>query len=533
EYITVPSDNLWLISSQIAGVTPQHQSGSGFSCFINQISKNFTISIRIMIRFILLFTCCLPLLVMYPLLHGTKSMRQLWYYFAVRMLQAAGPTLIKLGQWASTRRDLFSEEFCDQLSVLHNSVSAVGWSCSTEAIDKMFEGKQWQSFIYDIVEKPIGSGCIAQVYKAKMDIKAFESCTGTKIEGFEDENVVEIAIKVAKKNIRELIMIDMAILKFLAGVFETIVPSLFFVNLLSSLQQFGIVLERQVDLRNEAKALQRFSKNFNSETTHVIFPKVYAYSDDVIIESFEDGIPVNQLIAQKNQNTLCRNASLKRRVALIGVQALLKMIFLDNFLHGDLHPGNILVRIILKIVQCNNFNTEFFQLYENFKNKYTRHLQPRIRLVNAVEYECDPKLVLLDTGIAIEQTERNLDNLRLLFTAVVEKRGYDVGKLLVENAPRISCTNVDEFYSEIEQIVSIARSSNLAKLDISRLLGKLFSIVSRYQVGLETSFATVVLSVMVLEGLGRSLDPDLDLFQCAYPFLSKAFNKNSLLFLID
>ncbi|VDO75214.1 unnamed protein product [Onchocerca flexuosa] len=101
-----------------------------------------------------------------------------------------------------------------------------------------------------------------------------------------------------------------------------------------------------------------------------------------------------------------------------------------------------------------------------------------------------------------------------------ELQGRDVGELLLLHSPEQHCKNQEQFYDEVDHIVQIARSKNsLSRLNISEMLYELFSIVSRHDVALDPLFTTVVLAVIVLEGLGRSLDPDLDLFHCARPFL--------------
>ncbi|VDD85892.1 unnamed protein product [Enterobius vermicularis] len=453
----------------------------------------------------------IPLLITYPLTCYSEKVSELWWKFAIWVLQSSGPTLIKLGQWASTRRDLFSKEFCDRLSVLHNRVSNVDWKRSRGKIDELFGGSHWESFIKNISSRPVGSGCIAEVHLREMNVDAFETNTGVKAGECGSRGNVDIAIKVSYY-CNKRIAIDLAILKAAAYVLESFIPGFFYVNPLSSLNQFEIVLQRQVDLRNEAKALQRFAKNFDPERTHVKFPKVFCYSKDVIIESFEDGMPVNKLVTGDDKELSHQNSAVKRRIALLGARTILKMIFVDNFIHGDLHPGNILIRF--------DGNGKKMGGIHRSPTKFKWGSRPRIRFTNDTEYEDEPTLVILDTGIAIEETPQNLRNLSAVFVAIVEKRGYDVGKLLIEHAPRSDCTKPEEFCREVERIVNVARSnSSLRKLNISQLLNELFSIVSSYRVGLETSFTTIILAVLVLEGLGRSLDPDLDLFKCAYPFL--------------
>lgn len=518
----------WLISSKTSLSTPASSSSRSFvPKFIISLWQSIIWVIKLSLRLCILSIRFGPLAVTYPIVFWSDRARSIWWKFAVWTIQTSGPTLIKLGQWASTRRDIFSKEFCDKMSVLHTKTIQRKFSLHCSSLDKLFGGPKWKSFLVSVESEPVGSGCIAQVYKGKLDINEFQASTGISIPNKEGQKFVDVAIKITRSGVRERIAIDLAILKVVTRILQTIVPNLLFVNPISCLDQFEIVLKRQVDLRNEAKALQRFSRNFDPNETGVRFPVVFCYSKDVIIETFEEGICVNRLVTGDDKSVLNQSASVKRRVALMGARALLKMIFVDNFVHGDLHPGNILIRFddssrgVHRVPPPVNV---FEKAMDVIREKLNWSHEPRIRIIESSEYEDIPTLVILDTGIAIEETPQNLRNLHTLFRAVIETRGYDVGKLLLKHSPdpetEAKCSDPDKFCHEIEEVVRVARSSSsLRKLNISQLLSQLFSIVSRYQVPLETSFTTVVLAVMVLEGLGRSLDPDLDLFQCARPYL--------------
>ncbi|VDM46883.1 unnamed protein product [Toxocara canis] len=459
--------------------------------------------------------------------------RRLWWRYALWTIETSGPTLIKLGQWASTRRDIFSKDFCDKIASLHTKTTNRAWGkASRHALDALFPGLDWSTFIVSIQSDPIGSGCIAQVYKAKVNLDKFYTATGIKFVNPEGKKFLDVA----EHGVRERIEIDLSILRCFARLAETVVPGLLLMNPVSCIKQFETVLKRQVDLRNEAKALNRFSRNFDVNKTGIRFPLVLCFSKDVIIETFEEGMYVNRLVTGDHEILAQQAATVKRRVALMGARALLKMIFVDNFVHGDLHPGNILIRFndrqdgLKDVHHAPESNSLIGKLLDSIKETIGWVREPRVRFVENPEYDDEPTLVILDTGIAIEETPSNLRNLRALFRAVVEKRGYDVGQLLLDHAPQHHCRDPEQFCREIDNIVKIARSKgSLRTMNISELLSELFSIVRRHQVSLETSFATVVLAVMVLEGFGRSLDPDLDLFQCARPYLLSAGTATSSL----
>ena len=108
-----------------------------------------------------------------------------------------------------------------------------------------------------------------------------------------------------------------------------------------------------------------------------------------------------------------------------------------------------------------------------------------------------------------------------MFTAVVKGDGKTVGQEILQQSEQ-ECLHPDQFTKEIEEIVISARSTlSLAKIDVADLLTRVFNVLRKHRVKLEPNFTSVIISIMVLEGLGRTLDPDLDLLWTAAPFLLK------------
>uniref|UniRef100_A0A0R3RZ77 Flavodoxin-like domain-containing protein n=1 Tax=Elaeophora elaphi TaxID=1147741 RepID=A0A0R3RZ77_9BILA len=514
---TVKEEDPWMAtSSRIEAVSPNN---GYFSIRIIMYLYRTTVrAIKIMLRIVSLSLFFTPFLITFPFAYFWSGFEELWWRWMLWMLQRSGPTFIKLGQWASTRRDIFTKNFCDRMSVLHTKTTCRPWHRSQHALNDLFGDSRWKDFLLSIEADPVGSGCIAEVYKGILDVYAFEKITGIHLP-FAKNRYVDVAIKTAKDGVRESIDIDLSIMQCAVRLMEIIMPRLSYINPVSCLSQFKEVLELQVDLRNEARALKRFGNNFDPIKTRIRFPEVICYSKDVIIETFEDGLYINRLVTDEQ---LVEHSKLKKKIALIGVRALLKMIFVDNFVHGDLHPGNILLRFIPTYLLRTKWKNLVFKGI--IKSYITMSGGTRISYDDyGLDESGEPTLVILDTGIALEETTQNLQKLRLLFRAVIDKRGRDVGALLLLHSPNQHCKNPDQFCDEVDQVVQIARSkNNLRKLNISEMLNELFLIVSRHQVALDPSFTTVVLAVIVLEGLGRSLDPDLDLFHCARPKVMSA-----------
>lgn len=107
-----------------------------------------------------------PLLLLYPLTYLAPSISSLWLHLLLKATETSGPTYIKLGQWASTRRDLFSEAFCAQFSKLHVRVTPHPWIHTEHILQQAF-GEDWAKILCFEKQEPVGSGCVAQVYKAR------------------------------------------------------------------------------------------------------------------------------------------------------------------------------------------------------------------------------------------------------------------------------------------------------------------------------------------------------------------------------
>jgi aarF domain-containing kinase len=121
--------------------------------------------LRIWLRAGALLAKFFPLLLLYPLTYLAPGLATLWLHLLLKATETSGPTYIKLGQWASTRRDLFSEAFCAQFSKLHVQVAPHPWTHTEHLLQQAF-GEDWGSTLFFETQEPVGSGCVAQVYKA-------------------------------------------------------------------------------------------------------------------------------------------------------------------------------------------------------------------------------------------------------------------------------------------------------------------------------------------------------------------------------
>jgi aarF domain-containing kinase len=217
------------------------------------------------------------------------------------------------------------------------------------------------------------------------------------------------------------------------------------------------------------------------------------------------------------------------------------MLLLDNFVHSDLHPGNIMVKFsrsttsrVLKTLWSSLFtnNTESLTSdpTDSDSNAVVSELkslssspiawQDKLRCLHNDGYL--PELVFIDAGLVMTLNAKNRQNFLDLFRAVAEFDGYRAGQLMVERCrtPHLA-VDTENFALKMQHIVlNVKRKTfSLGQIKISDILKDVLMAVRRHHVKMEGDFINTVISILLLEGIGRQLDPKLDLFKSALPIL--------------
>ncbi|KAJ4423101.1 hypothetical protein N0V82_002230 [Gnomoniopsis sp. IMI 355080] len=481
-----------------------------------------------------------------------------WYNFLVKGMEWAGPAFIKLGQWAASRTDIFPTEMCEIMSKLHSDAPAHSIRATRRTVEAAFGGRDFDEIFEEFDETPLGVGAIAQVYKAKLkpdlavpaDVDLVED--GSK--GLLRQNVTKVtknmgtvlkstpkrvpssyvAVKVLHPGVERTVRRDLRIMSFFASVLNSI-PTIEWLSLPDEVTQFGEMMKLQLDMRIEAANLAIFRNNFKRRTT-AWFP--FPYSEfttrNVLVEEFAQGIPLADFIENGG-------GVFQKDIASEGLDAFLRMLLLDNFVHADLHPGNIMVRFyeaerpdLPKISLRNQTSEE--QAHPSGQNDVTEQILARLRpfrhqrdteawareLSRIDEEGFRPQLIFIDTGLVTELNDTNRRNFLDLFRAVAEFDGYKAGHLMCERCRQPEAVIDKEVFAlKMQHLVLSVKSQTLAlgNLKIGDILQQVLGMVRSHHVRLEGDFVNVVLSILLLEGIGRNLDPDTDLLSSSLPIL--------------
>jgi len=433
----------------------------------------------------------------------------------VQCLAQCGPVGIKWGQWASTRYDLFEEDFCMALGTLTNMAPAHDLAHTRTAIEESF-GAPVETFFSEFNDECLASGSIGQVHVAKL---------------LRDGSTV--AVKVQHPNLTERLALDMTLLRQLSKLAARFAPDL---RIGETADQFAANFEAQLDFRDEAKNLQRFTHNFSSSfwSAMVSFPQPVEglISHDVLVESFEEGESVAKYLERSGERTAtdwrqdsdgrwyaadgdgqgtvrymgeANKGDLRSNIALVGVQAYFKMLIWDNYIHADLHPGNVLIRT------------------------QTAGWWPRLQrwLVLGDGSPDVVHIVFLDAGLAASFNERIFDSAKGFFDAIVATDGPRIGRNilgLAETQPFVDARPCgrDAF------ILEVAEKCAAQKAEFDRGEGRpgdniraYMDSVRGHRVVLDPSVMVALMSILVLEGWQHRLDPAVSIFFCLQSAVGK------------
>jgi len=410
-------------------------------------------------------------------------------------LTAHGPLAIKFAQWASTRPDILPASICHHFAELQDAVRPHPFRSTAAAILEAF-GPKWEGTLR-LEEGTIGSGCMAQVYKGRL------------LRGDPDapDAWVDVAVKVRHPGAQQQVDLDLALMWRAVLLLEALAPTARYLAMSEALAHFEAFVRPQADLRIEAGNLDEFQRNFTYRSTGrglpVRFPKVVRpyVTDAVLVETFEPAVPLRTLMREppKGQAQPRRAdgvpegmtiSEAREHIGGLCMDMFLQMLFADNFIHADLHPGNI-----------------------HFRFGRSR----------------SPELVVFDAGLAVRLSREDRRNFLEVFHAIATNDGRRAGNLMLERTPgdRSHVRDEEAFVSGVAGLITSVRSGGIAlgKVRLGDVFTKMLGLACDHCVKLETSFVTVATSIIVIEGVGRQLRPLTDIVMAAQPLLVEALTQ--------
>jgi ubiquinone biosynthesis protein len=369
------------------------------------------------------------------------------------VLQELGPSFVKLGQIASTRPDVMPPDVIAELKKLQDAVPPFPVQAAREQIEEQL-GAPIEEIFSSFCDVPLASASIAQVHRARLRTPDGEQ---------------EVVLKVQRPNIRSTIERDVDLLYWFAHALERAIPETRTYSPVDLVAEFDRSITAELDFLQEAENAERFAKNFEGHP-HVRFPRVYhrASGKKVLCLEFLEGRKIEQALAEGvDGKALAHNA----------VEIVIKMIFEDGFFHADPHPGNIL---ILGPVESPVIGMLDLGL--------VGHLSPLMRdkaidmMVAAVREDLEG---LADALYALGRPARKVDQVAFRADVAMLSRKY-LGK-------------------------------SIREIELSLLITDLVRGAIKHGIDMPPDFLMVGKSLMTIEGIGRQLDPDLDVFNEAKP----------------
>ena len=377
-------------------------------------------------------------------------------------LERLGPIFVKFGQVLSTRRDLLPPDIADELAFLQDRVPPFPSAVAIATIERAFRRPVSQIFV-QFDETPVASASIAQVHFGKVLLK--------------DGTPRDVAIKVLRPQMRGLIEKDLALMAMMAGWVEKLSPDGKRLKPREVVGEFDKYLHDELDLVREAANAAQLRRNM-AALDLVMIPEMFwdFCHPEVIVMERMTGVPIAQL-----ERLRAAGVDIPK-LAQDGVTIFFTQVFRDGFFHADMHPGNIQV---------------------------------------SLEPETFGRYISLDFGIIGTLTESDKEYLAQNFVAFFRRDYKRVAELHLESGWVPEGTRIDELEGAIRTVCEPYFDRPLKEISLGMVLMRLFQTSRRFHVEIQPQLVLLQKTLLNIEGLGRQLDPELDLWHTAKPFLEK------------
>ena len=373
-------------------------------------------------------------------------------------LEELGPIFVKFGQAISTRRDLLPPDIADELAKLQDAVPPFPVEQAVAIVESAY-GESVDSVFERFDKKPLAAASIAQVHTAKLK-------TGH-----------EVIVKVLRPGVQDQIEGDLAVLRVIAGLADRYWEHGKRLRPLEIVDEYEHTILDELDLMREAANAAQLKRNFQGSNMLYV-PDVYwdYCRPEVLVQERIYGTPISDMDALLEAGTDIQV------LAENGVEIFFTQVFRHNFFHADMHPGNI------------------FVIMSDPKK---------------------PKYAAVDFGIVGTLSPEDQRYLAENFLAFFDRDYHRIAKLHLDSGWVPAETRVDQLETAIRTVCEPIFNKPLAEISFAQLLMRLFRVAQRFDVEIQPQMILLHKTLFNIEGLGRQLYPQLDLWKTAHPVLKR------------
>jgi ubiquinone biosynthesis protein len=371
-------------------------------------------------------------------------------------LEELGPIFVKFGQAISTRRDLLPADIADELAKLQDAVPPFPAEQAIEIINDAY-GETVEDVFERFDTEPLAAASIAQVHTAKLK-------AGT-----------EVIVKVLRPGVLEQIERDLGVLRMLAGLADRYWEHGKRLRPLEIVDEYEHTILDELDLMREAANTAQLKRNFQGSDMLYV-PDIYwdYCRPEVLVQERIFGTPISDM------DTLREDGTNIKVLAENGVEIFFTQVFRHNFFHADMHPGNIFVL----------------------------HNDPE-----------RPRYAAVDFGIVGTLSPEDQRYLAENFLAFFDRDYFRIAKLHLDSGWVPPGTRVDQLEAAVRTVCEPIFNKPLAEISFAQVLMRLFRVAQRFDVEIQPQMILLHKTLFNIEGLGRQLYPQLDLWETAHPVL--------------
>src|SRR3990167_78788 len=373
-------------------------------------------------------------------------------------IEELGPVFIKFGQALSTRPDILPLQYASSLTRLQDDIPAFASSKAISKIEKALK-MPLDAVFHSFDNKPLASASIAQVHAATL------------------KNGQEVVVKVVRPFLRQQIALDISLMKRVAIMLEKYWKKSRYFKLVELVTEFETHKLDELDMQREAANASQLKRNFTNSSMLYVPEIIWEYTrHDILVIEKISCIPVT------DKKALQAHGLNIPRIAALGVEIFFTQVFRDAYFHADMHTGNIFISPLNK---------------EN------------------------PYYVCVDFGLMGSLSFQDQRYLAYNLYAFFERDYRKVAELHLESGWVSKDTRIDELESAIRAVCEPIFARPLKDISFGRLLMQLFAVGKRFSLEVQPQLLLLQKTLFAVEGLGRQLYPELDLWKTAKPFLEK------------